>query len=75
MEILCSGHSIESPQGTLEILIIAGVFISIIICHKDGGGCLLEATMFDNSWKNFKIFKFSSDDRHIDIWNGSIYEL
>ena len=35
---------------------------------------LFEATVFDNSWKNFEIFKFSSDDHHIDIGNGSIYK-
>ena len=34
---------------------------------------LLDATEFDNSWKNFEIFKLSSDDRHINIGNGSIY--
>ena len=30
-------------------------------------GIYLGATAFYNSWKNFEIFKFSSDDRHIDI--------
>ena len=36
-------------------------------------GHLLEAVVFDDSWKNFRIIKFSSDDHHIDIRNGSIY--
>ena len=29
--------------------------------------------MFGNSGKNFEIFKFSSNDRHIDMENGRIY--
>ena len=59
--------------GAGKILIIAQAFIRIIIFHKEGGGHLLEAIGFDNSWKNFELFKFSSDDHHIDIRNGSIY--
>ena len=53
---------------TVKILIIR-----IIIFLREGGWHLLEATVFGNSYKNFKLFKFSSDDRHIDIGNGSIY--
>ena len=47
----------------------AQVFIRIIIFYKEGGGRSLEATVFDNSWKTFEIhvFKFSSDDRNLDI--------
>ena len=41
---------------TVKILIIARAFIRIITFHKEEGGCLLDATVFDNSWKNFKIF-------------------
>ena len=29
--------------------------------------------MFENSWINLEIFKFSSDDSHVDIGNGGIY--
>ena len=59
--------------ASVKILIITQAFIRIITFHKEGGGCLLEATVFDDSWKNFEIFKFSCNVRHIDIGNGSIY--
>ena len=45
----------------VKILINVLAFIRIIF-HKRGGGCLLEATVFDYSWKNLKMFKFSSID-------------
>ena len=58
---------------TIKILISAQAFIRITTFHKQGGRHLLEATVFDNSLKNFEIFKFSSSNRHIDIGNRSIY--
>ena len=58
-------------HDAVKILIISRAFIRIITFHKEGGGRLLEATA--NSWKNFELFKFFSDDHHIDIRNGSIY--
>ena len=54
-------------------LIISWAFIRIIIFYKVGGGCLLKATVFDNSWKNLYIYQFSLDDCHIDIRNVSLY--
>ena len=62
-----------SSQDAVKILSITWTFIRIIIVHKEGGGHLSEATVFDNSWKIFEIFKFSSNDCYIyiDIVNKS----
>ena len=60
-----------SSQDAVKILIITWTFIRIIIVHKEGGGHLSEATVFDNSRKIFEIFKFSSNDCYIDIGNKS----
>ena len=48
-------------------------FIRIISFHKEGDGPLLEAAVFDNCRKNLEMFKFSSDEGHIDIVNGCIF--
>ena len=58
---------VMNKECILKILIIAQAFIRIITFHNKGSGHLLEATVFDNSWENFKIFKFYSKDRHITM--------
>ena len=63
----------QNWQITVKLQIIALAFIRIITFQTGGGGHLLKATVFDNSWKNFNIYKFSSDDRHVDIGNWNIY--
>ena len=45
-------------MSTVKVLIIAWAFTF----HYEGGGHLLEATVFDNGWKNFERFKFLSND-------------
>ena len=40
--------------NTIKILIMAQAFIKITTFHKGGGGHLLEATVFNNSWKSSK---------------------
>ena len=53
-----AGEILETGS-IVKVLIIAQTFIRIIIFRKEGGGRLLEATLFWNCKKNFKIFKFS----------------
>ena len=72
MFILLHGELFFITTCTIKKLIITPAFIRIITFHKAGSGSLLEATDFDNTWKNLKIFKFSSDDPYIDIGNGSV---
>ena len=66
MALLMSVHNIhfcgEINVYTIKIVIISHAFIRIIIFHKEGGGHLLEAAVFDNCKKSFIISKFSSDD-------------
>ena len=46
------------PLSYHKNLIIAWEFIRSIYFHKEGGGRLLEATVFDNSWKNSRYSSF-----------------
>ena len=58
---------VMNKECIVKILIIAQAFIRITTFHKKGSGRLLEATVFDNSWENFEIFKLSSKDCHITM--------
>ena len=60
--LICDSSNVmsKSYHTYRKNLIITLVFISIISFCKEGGGHLLETTVFENRRKNFEIFKFSS---------------